>query len=107
MPKYMPNVTTMEVRKIKGGAVGLSYPILACSNYTAWFLKMKVFMQAEGVWNVMESDGPKDTVEERTDKVALAMIYQDIPEDMLLFLAERKTTKEAWEAIKTMCQGAE
>lgn len=35
------------------------------------------------------------------------MIYQGILEDVLLSIAEKKTTKEAWEAIKTMCQGAD
>lgn len=36
----------MEVNKVKGGSIGLSYPMLTRSNYTAWALKMKVFMQA-------------------------------------------------------------
>lgn len=35
------------------------------------------------------------------------MIYQGIPEDVLLSIASRKTAKEAWDAIKTLCQGAE
>lgn len=41
-------------------------------------------------------------VEDITDKVALAAIYQGIPEDILLFVAEKKTAKKAWKAIKTM-----
>lgn len=47
------------------------------------------------------------TVEEKTDKVALAMIYQGLAEDMLLSIAEKGTAREAWEALKTMCQGAD
>lgn len=35
------------------------------------------------------------------------MIYQGIPEEMLLSFAEKKKAKEAWEAIKTLCQGAD
>ena len=49
----------------------------------------------------------KQLLIEKVDKVALAMIYQGIPEDILLALAEKKTAKEAWETIKTLCQGAE
>lgn len=50
---------------------------------------------------------PKVAVEEKTDKVALAMMYQGLAEDMLLSIAEKKTAKEAWDALKTMCQGAD
>lgn len=46
-------------------------------------------------------------IDDRTDKIALAMIYQGIPEEMLLSFAEKKKAKEAWEAIKTLCQGAD
>ncbi|XP_023735907.1 uncharacterized protein LOC111883814 [Lactuca sativa] len=38
--------------------------------------------------------------------MALAAIYQGIPEDLLLSLAEKKIAKEAWEALKTMFVGA-
>lgn len=64
-------------------------------------------MQAEGVWQSIEPGDPKVAVIVRTDKVALATIYQDIPEEMLLILVEKKTSKEAWEAIKTLCMCAE
>ncbi|KAL8154922.1 hypothetical protein AgCh_000326 [Apium graveolens] len=76
-------------------------------NYTAWALKMKVYMQAHGVWIAIESDDPKLPIEDWTDKIALAAIYQGIPEDVLLFIAEKKTAKEAWDAVKTMCLGAD
>ncbi|XP_023755978.1 uncharacterized protein LOC111904440 [Lactuca sativa] len=45
-------------------------------------------------------------VEVKKDKMALAAIYQGITEDLILSLAEKKTTKEAWEALKTMFVGA-
>ena len=76
------------------------------SNYTAWALKMKVYMQAQGVWNAVEPSDPKIAVEEKIDKVELAMVYQAIPEDVLLSIANKKTAKESWEMIKTLCQGA-
>lgn len=41
------------------------------------------------------------------DKVALTMIYQGILEEVLLSLAEKKTAKGAWEAIKTLFQGGD
>ena len=50
---------------------------------------------------------PKAVVEDKTDKIAMAAIYQSIPEDILLSIAEKKTAKEVWEGIKVMCQGAD
>lgn len=81
--------------------------MLIKSNYTAWSLMMKVYMQAHEVWDAIESKNSKDTIEDKTEKMALAAIYQGIPEDILLSIAEKKTAKEAWEAIKVMCLGAD
>ena len=81
--------------------------MLTKSNYTAWALKMRVFMQAHGVWEAIEPKDPKSTTEEKMDKRALAVIYQGVPEDILLSIAEKKTSKEAWNAIKVMSLGAE
>lgn len=64
-------------------------------------------MQAHGVWEAIEHTDPKAVVEERVDKVALAMIYQSIPEEILLSLSEKKKAKDAWGALKTMSQGAD
>lgn len=97
----------MDVGKSKGGNMGLSYPMLTKTNYTTWSLKIKVLMQAHGVWEAIESSDPKVAVDDRTDKVALAMIYQSIPEEILLSLAEKTKAKDAWVAIKTMSQGAD
>ncbi|XP_074328354.1 uncharacterized protein LOC141666258 [Apium graveolens] len=97
----------MDTGKGKVGSVGLTYPMLAKGNYTAWALKIKVFMQAQGVWTTVEPSDEKTPIEGKSDKVALAMIYQGIPEEILLSIAGKNTAKEGWEAIKVMCQGAE
>lgn len=107
MPKYMPKQATKDSTKSKDGTIGLHYPMLARTNYTSWSIKMRVFMQAQGVWDAVEHSDPKYVVETKLDKVALAAIYQGIPEKILLPIAEKKTAKEAWEAIKLMCMGAE
>ncbi|KAL8109957.1 hypothetical protein AgCh_025892 [Apium graveolens] len=64
-------------------------------------------MQAQGVWLAVEPTDLKATVEEKTDKVALTMIYQGIPEQMLLSIGDEKTAKGAWDALKTMYLDAE
>lgn len=79
----------------------------ARSNYTAWAFKMKVFMQAQGVWGAVELSDPKVAVEEKVDKVAMEMIYRGIREDVLLSLADKKTAEDVWDSIKTLHQGAD
>lgn len=68
---------------------------------------MKVYKKAHGVWSSIEKGDPKAVVEYITDKIPLAAIYQGIPEDILLFVAEKKTEKEAWVGVKTLCLGAD
>ncbi|KAL8132026.1 hypothetical protein AgCh_007784 [Apium graveolens] len=63
---------------------------------------MRVFMQAHGIWEAVESTGAKAT-DDKVDKMALAAIYQGIPEDVLLSIVEKNNAKEAWEAVKIMC----
>ncbi|KAL8149346.1 hypothetical protein AgCh_006384 [Apium graveolens] len=70
--------------------------MLTKANYTIWAMKMKVFMQAHGVLEAVEPKDSKTPPEEKTDKRALAIIYQGIADDMLLMIAEKKTSKEAW-----------
>lgn len=86
----------METSNTKEGSFGLSYPKLTKTNYTAWAIKMKIFMRAHGVWEAIEPKDPKATVKEKTDKRALAMIYQGISDDILLAVVKKKMSKEAW-----------
>ncbi|XP_074342956.1 uncharacterized protein LOC141680701 [Apium graveolens] len=98
----------MEPGRTKEGAINLSYPMLSRANYTVWAMKMKVNMQAHGVWEAVSPKNPKTTeVDEKMDKIALAAIYQSVLENILLSLVDKGTAREAWEAIKVTCQGAE
>lgn len=62
-------------------------------------------MQSHGVWIAIELENPKAVIEDRTDKMAMTAIHQSIPEDVLLVVVEKKTAKEAWEAVKTLYLG--
>lgn len=80
----------------KDGLVTLHYPMLSRSNYFAWAINMRVFMQAQGVWDAVEPRTSNILVEVKKDKMALATIYQGILGDLLLSLVEKKTAKEAF-----------
>ncbi|XP_074328301.1 uncharacterized protein LOC141666207 [Apium graveolens] len=97
----------METTKGKEGSFGLSYPLLTKTNYTAWAMKMKVFMQAHGVWKAIDPKDPKAPTNDKMDKQALTIIYQGITEDLLQSIANKKTSKDTWDAIKTVHLGAD
>ena len=97
-------ITGGEVTTIKSGKEGsltLQYPLLTKSNYEAWSIKMRVNLQAQGVWDTVEHGD----VEERKDKMFLVDIYQTISEDLLLILVEKDSAKVAWVTLQTMHVG--
>lgn len=67
--------------------------MLSRTNYGAWAIKMWVYMQAHGVWDAVEPRTSNTTVDTKKDKMALAAIYQGIPEDLLMSMAEKKKPK--------------
>lgn len=91
----------------KDNQISLHYPMLTRENYAAWAIKMRVFMLAQGVWDAVEPRTSNTVVETKKDMMALAAIYQGIPEDLLLSLSEKKSAKEAWNALKMMFMGAD
>ncbi|KAF0929568.1 hypothetical protein E2562_022391 [Oryza meyeriana var. granulata] len=78
--------------------------MLSENNYGVWAVKMKTFMRAQGVWAAVEGDG---VVDDKKDQIALAAIVQTVPEAVVLAIAEKDTTKEAWDALKEMHIGEE
>lgn len=58
--------------KLKG-SIGLSYPILTKGNYTAWSMKMSVYMKGHEVWEAVESNDPKLVIDSKTDKITLSI----------------------------------
>lgn len=95
MPKCIPRMsTTTDTGKSKDSAISPIYPILTRGNYTLWVMNMRVNIQAHGIWEAIEPKGSKVIVEEKVEKAALAAIYQGVPDDILLTLAEKNTTKE-------------
>ncbi|XP_047331426.1 FCS-Like Zinc finger 8-like [Impatiens glandulifera] len=62
-----------------------------------------VNLQAQGVWEAVMFD----EVDERKDRMALATIYQALPDDVLLMVAEKDSAKLTWETLKAMHVGVE
>ena len=78
-----------EASKVKE-RVSLQYPILSSDNYPIWAMKMKVNMIAQGVWGPVKPKEKDKVVDERLDKMAMAAIYQAVPDSMMRQLIGRR-----------------
>ncbi|XP_024013158.1 uncharacterized protein LOC112087473 [Eutrema salsugineum] len=78
-------------------------PMLNATNYTVLAMRMKVALRVHKVWDTIEQ-GVKDADK---DDLARALLFQSIPESLLITVGNLNTTKEVWESIKTRHMGAE
>ncbi|XP_074362429.1 uncharacterized protein LOC141702704 [Apium graveolens] len=98
----------LVVRAVKMGRPNMHTEWSSPLDFALFGMKNNEIKKAHGVWEAISPKDPKTTVvEDKVDKIALAAIYHGIPEDVLLSIADKETAKEAWDAIKVTCQGAE
>lgn len=64
---------------------------------------MKIILKVHKVWETIESES---TNVDKND-MALALLFQSIPETLILRIGELDTAKQVWEAVKTRNLGAE
>ncbi|BAF25780.1 Os09g0551200 [Oryza sativa Japonica Group] len=93
-------------RSMREGGVSLPYPMLTSTNYSTWAIKMEANMEAQGIWDAIES-AADDVVEKKKDKMALACLFGAVPDEVLQQIANKKTAKEAWESLKTRFLGVD
>ncbi|KAL6348524.1 hypothetical protein AAG906_013144 [Vitis piasezkii] len=85
----------------RGASIPIQYPTLSETNYDIWAVKMKIILRSLGVWSVIEGG---DTDDDK-DQGALVAISQAVPNDVMMAIAEKKTAKEAWDALREMRVG--
>nr|GEZ73945.1 zinc finger, CCHC-type [Tanacetum cinerariifolium] len=81
------------------GNISLQCPKLTETNYTTWALLMETILKAHGQWKTIDTE---DTVDEKKAHTSKAMIFQTLPEDVLMQAAQCSTTKEVWDSIKVL-----
>ncbi|WZZ07843.1 hypothetical protein YC2023_093764 [Brassica napus] len=87
----------------KEGSPSIKCPMLNTTNYTLWSMRMKVLLKVHKVWETIEpgtDDGDKSDM-------ARALLFQSIPETLIIQVGNLETSKEVWEAIKTRHVGAD
>ena len=85
------------------GPAAVKFPMLTSSNYTVWSMRMKIALKVSEVWEVIDP-GTKD---EKKNNMAIAFLFQSIPEALILQVGDIDTAKGVWDAIKARHVGAE
>ncbi|XP_026378905.1 uncharacterized protein LOC113273387 [Papaver somniferum] len=78
-------------------------PILNATNYTVWAMKMKILMKIYKVWETIEP-GTEDVDK---NNISIGLLFQAIPESLVLQVGEQETSKKIWDAIKARNLGAD
>jgi len=81
----------------------LKCPMLSSVNYTVWAIRMKILLKVHKVWEIVEVE----TTESDKNDMAIALIFQSIPEALILQLGDIETAKKVWDAIKARHLGAD
>nr|GEW65863.1 zinc finger, CCHC-type [Tanacetum cinerariifolium] len=76
---------------------------------------METILKAYGLWKVIdETNGKKETsgkqkttIDEKAKNTTKGIIFQTLPQDMLMQVAQYTTTKEVWNSIKVKHIGAD
>ncbi|KAG7569396.1 hypothetical protein ISN45_Aa04g021180 [Arabidopsis thaliana x Arabidopsis arenosa] len=89
--------------KDNGGSSSIKCPMLTSTNYTVWAMRMRILLRVNKVWEVIEESSNN---EEKND-MATALLFQSIPESLILQVGKVNTAKKVWEAIKSKHLGAE
>nr|GEW35783.1 zinc finger, CCHC-type [Tanacetum cinerariifolium] len=94
---------TLTVRE-QGSNASLQCPKLIKTNYTLWSILVETMLRAYGLW---ESIDPVTwaTVDEKKNYTTKAIIFQTLPEDILLQVAKHKDAKDVWESIRVWYLG--
>lgn len=96
--KDEPDAMTKEARPSS-----IKFPMLTSTNYTVWAIRMKIALKVNKVWEAID---PGNKHEEKNN-MAIALLFQSIPEALTLQVGDLETAKSVWDAIKARHVGAE
>lgn len=92
----------MNVKEV--GTTTVACPMLSPTNYTIWALRMKVVLRIHKVWTTTDL-GTEDNDEKKY--LVMGLLYQAIPESLIMQIGDVDTSKALWESIKALYVGAD
>nr|GFB35320.1 zinc finger, CCHC-type [Tanacetum cinerariifolium] len=88
------------------GNVSLQCPKLTKTHYTTWALIMDTILKAYGISEtIVAKEG--ETKNEKKENTSKPIIFQTLPQDMLMQVAQYTTAKEVCNSIKVKHLGAD
>lgn len=81
-------------------------PILNSTNYTIWAVKIRAIFNVHGIWEAVEPTTGTE-VDQKKNNTAIAMLFQAIPESMVLQVAHHTSAKDIWDALKVRHVGVD
>ena len=74
---------------------GVGWPTLTKTNYVEWAAIMKIRLQVRHMWEAVQ----EGAVDQHEDRRALDALIAAVPPEMQFSLSNKRTAKEAWDAI--------
>ncbi|KAI3756862.1 hypothetical protein L1987_56686 [Smallanthus sonchifolius] len=84
----------------------IQIPILNQTNYIVLSIKIKAAFRVHGILDSLEPKN-SDPIDVKKNDMAVSLLFQEIPETLVLQVAQYETAKEIWEALKIRYIGAE
>ncbi|XP_076949889.1 uncharacterized protein LOC143622671 [Bidens hawaiensis] len=88
----------------ENSSTSLICPMLNSRNYTIWAMKLRAIFNVHGVWEMID---PGTSTDAKNNNLAIALLFQSIPEAMTLQVGNLPTAKEMWDTIKARHLGAD
>ena len=87
----------------ESGPSSIKLPMLTSTNYIVWAMRMKIALKVNKVWETID---PGSKHEEKNN-MAIALLFQSVPEALILQIGDLDTAKGVWDVIKSRHVGAE
>ncbi|KAD5960768.1 hypothetical protein E3N88_12240 [Mikania micrantha] len=85
---------------IKESHMSLECSMLNTTNYNNWTLRLKEIFRVHGMLQAIEPR-PVSTLKQKKDNMAIALLLQSIPEELVVQVSHLDTAKKIWDALKT------
>ncbi|KAI3725060.1 hypothetical protein L1987_64833 [Smallanthus sonchifolius] len=96
----------LSIRRSKISALALQAQKLTSTNYAAWSVMVKIVLGANGLTDAIDKEKGIG-IEERKKFMALGVIFQTLPEDVMLKMPKYSELKDVWEALRVRYLGVE
>lgn len=91
---------------IEYSKTALQCPMLTSTNYNIWAIRVKAVFRVHGILDALEP-GEGTQVVAKQDHMAVALLFQAIPEELVFQVSQFNTAKEIRGALKTRYVGVD